>query len=411
MKGSFVMKKIISIFLTALLVVSIVSSLGVNASAVSFDELQLPAFSNRTGFMNTVSEGKTITTGSVTEDSVGEEYTLNYKLTLKDDANVMFFFTATSTNQYASSYPETTLYTDVNLLNEVSLSSNQNNRDIQYGYLAKGTYYLQLKTSVRATTTYYFYAGQVSKSAKFLDVSYVRTNNNKTVTYQLKSLDEINKTNFMTHQAPFSDNFLTARVAGDKVSINDKNQFNESYGSGGNKYLLCAGYDINGFELFVRKKCINKYLNTDINGVKTKTYTGKAIKQSGITLDWGFDDVAYSTTYKNNKNVGKATMILKGKNDTIGELNLSFKIIPGKISKARVQKKGSKYILTWSKSKGATSYQVEKCIKGSWKKVKTVKSCKLKTAKNKKITQFRITGVKKVKGVYYKSSAKKVKVK
>ncbi len=407
------MKKIISIFLTALLVVSIVSSLGVNAAEVSFDELKLPAFSNRTGFMNSVNEGKTITTGSVTEDSVGDEYTLNYKLTLKDDANVMFYFTATttSTSMLASTDPETTLYTDVNLLNEVSLDSNVNNDEIQYGYLAKGTYYLQLKIDVCETTTYYFYAGQVSKSAKFLDVSYVRTNNNKTVTYQLKSIDEINKTNFMTHQAPYSDNFLTARVCGDKVSINEKNQFNESYGSGGNKYLLCAGYDTNGFELFVRKKCINKYLNTDIKGVKTKTYTGKAVKQSVITLDWGFDDVAYSTTYKNNKNVGKATMILKGKNDTIGELNLSFKIIPGKISKARVQKKGSKYILTWSKSKGATSYQVEKCIKGSWKKVKTVKSCKLKTAANKKITQFRITGVKKVKGVYYKSSAKKVKVK
>ena len=68
-----------------------------------------------------------------------------------------------------------------------------------------------------------------------------------------------------------------------------------------------------------------------VTGVKAKTWTGKArtqsltVKLSGKTLKRGTD---YTVTYKNNKNVGKATVTIKGKGKYTGTITKKFKINP-----------------------------------------------------------------------------------
>ncbi len=72
-----------------------------------------------------------------------------------------------------------------------------------------------------------------------------------------------------------------------------------------------------------------------ISGVVNKTYTGSAVKQaaevrvSGTKLTPTID---YTMTYKNNVNVGEATMTLTGKGNYTGTRTVKFKIVSKSIS-------------------------------------------------------------------------------
>jgi hypothetical protein len=71
-----------------------------------------------------------------------------------------------------------------------------------------------------------------------------------------------------------------------------------------------------------------------ISGIATKEYTGKAVTQSPVikdgtkTLKKGTD---YTVSYKNNQEIGTATVILKGKGNYSGSVSKSFTIIPPKV--------------------------------------------------------------------------------
>lgn len=70
-----------------------------------------------------------------------------------------------------------------------------------------------------------------------------------------------------------------------------------------------------------------------ITGIINKNYTGKQIKQS---INVTYDNSAlkngsdYSVSYKNNKKVGKATVIITGKGKYSGSISKTFKILPRK---------------------------------------------------------------------------------
>ena len=76
-----------------------------------------------------------------------------------------------------------------------------------------------------------------------------------------------------------------------------------------------------------------------ITGLSAKTYTGKAITQTPTvklgttTLKSGTD---YTVAYKNNKNVGTATVTITGKGNYEGTVTKTFKINPASIAKATV---------------------------------------------------------------------------
>ncbi|MBR3318039.1 MAG: hypothetical protein IKG21_09520 [Atopobiaceae bacterium] len=70
--------------------------------------------------------------------------------------------------------------------------------------------------------------------------------------------------------------------------------------------------------------------NASISNIPNKTYTGKAIKPkptvkvAGRTLKLNTD---YTLSYKNNKNAGTATVVVKGKGNYKGSKNKNFKIV------------------------------------------------------------------------------------
>ncbi|MGN0523874.1 MAG: fibronectin type III domain-containing protein [Eubacterium sp.] len=75
--------------------------------------------------------------------------------------------------------------------------------------------------------------------------------------------------------------------------------------------------------------------NATVSGITSKTYTGKALTQSitvklnGKTLTRGTD---YTVAYKNNINVGTATVVITGKGNYSGQITKTFKITAKKIT-------------------------------------------------------------------------------
>ena len=102
------------------------------------------------------------------------------------------------------------------------------------------------------------------------------------------------------------------------------------------------------------------------------TYTGKEIKPA-VTVKVGKKTLKnnsnYTVTYKNNKNVGKGTITIKGKGSYTGSVSKSFYIEPKAVSSLKATAYSAKVKLSWKASTGASAYQVYQKIDGSWKKL------------------------------------------
>lgn len=94
--------------------------------------------------------------------------------------------------------------------------------------------------------------------------------------------------------------------------------------------------------------------------ISAQVYTGKQIKpkitvkKGSTTLTKGKD---YSVTYKNNKNIGTASVIIKGLGNYTGSKKISFKIKPA-APKASISAKNGVATLSWGKVRGAGGYQI-----------------------------------------------------
>lgn len=129
-----------------------------------------------------------------------------------------------------------------------------------------------------------------------------------------------------------------------------------------------------------------------VKGIGNKTYTGKAIKQK-ISVTLNGKTVAstnYSVTYKNNKKVGVATVVISGKGAYTGSVTKKFKINPKSVALSSVKAKKKAVKITWKKSSMKVSgYQVNYSTSKHFKKakitsVKYTKSVKSKTVKKLK---------------------------
>lgn len=122
----------------------------------------------------------------------------------------------------------------------------------------------------------------------------------------------------------------------------------------------------------------NDVAKATVKGIKNKEYTGKAVTLSlkvtlnGKTLKKGTD---YTVSYKNNKNIGKATVTIKGKGNYTGKLVKTFNITK-KTNKITKTKKTS-----YKKVKGTGKFKLTGIVgngkityKSSNKKVATVNS-------------------------------------
>ena len=99
-----------------------------------------------------------------------------------------------------------------------------------------------------------------------------------------------------------------------------------------------------------------------ISGIKTKSYTGKAIKQSikvtynGKTLKNGKD---YTISYSNNKKVGTAKVTIKGKGTYGGVITKTFKINPAKQKIQKLTAKSKGFYIDFVQKQSATGYELQ----------------------------------------------------
>ena len=172
----------------------------------------------------------------------------------------------------------------------------------------------------------------------------------------------------------------------------------------------------------INKKSIT---GAEVSGIKTKTYTGKALKQSltvtvdGVKLENKAD---YKVSYKNNTAAGKATVTIQGIDNYTGTITKSFYIKPAKTKISSVKNSAKKTMtVKWAKAKSGTGYQVQYGLKKNFSGAKTVKikklgttSKKIKKLKKGKTYYVRVRVYKTVgsKTLYSKWSAKKsIKIK
>ena len=96
--------------------------------------------------------------------------------------------------------------------------------------------------------------------------------------------------------------------------------------------------------------------------MRRKRYTGKALKPAvtvecnGVKLKKGTD---YTVTYKNNKNIGTASVTVKGKGGYSGKKTVKFTITPKAVNGFTVTEGTSKNTLKWSAVAGAAGYEIE----------------------------------------------------
>lgn len=139
--------------------------------------------------------------------------------------------------------------------------------------------------------------------------------------------------------------------------------------------------------------------------VASAIYTGKTLKPkvtvklSGKTLSSKY----YTVSYSNSKNIGKATVTVKGKNGYSGTVKKNFNVVPAKITgvKATTDTKNAK--ITWKAVPGATHYRVDLYTGGKWVKKATTAnlSTTIKNLSGYTSYYVRVRGYKKVSGTYY----------
>lgn len=157
----------------------------------------------------------------------------------------------------------------------------------------------------------------------------------------------------------------------------------------------------------------SKDLGAAVIAVKDATWTGKALKPAvTVTLNGAVLGKAnYTVKYKNNKNIGTATVTVTGKGSYTGSATATFKITPKKISGLKLKGEKKKITASWKKTDGGAGYQIQYSLYKDFKSAKTVTVSKsatlkkvLKSLKSGKTYYVRIRGYKKVGGKAYTSA-------
>lgn len=132
----------------------------------------------------------------------------------------------------------------------------------------------------------------------------------------------------------------------------------------------------------------------EVSGLSAKAWTGKALKPAvkvtlnGTTLTKGTD---YTVSYKNNTDVGTASVTITGTGAYSGTLKKTFKINPPKETIKSISAKTGGFKVTYTKQTAATGYQIQ---------YSTVKTMSGAGTKNVTAASKTITGLKSGKTYY-----------
>ncbi len=151
-----------------------------------------------------------------------------------------------------------------------------------------------------------------------------------------------------------------------------------------------------------------------VTKIKNQTITGKAIKPAVIV---SFHDIRltkgkdYTVSYKNNRKIGTATVIITGKGAYSGKRTVTFRIVPKGVKLSSLTAGKKELTVKWAKGSGITGYQIEYSLKKNFKDKKTVTVKKAATTKTvlkklqaKKTYYVRIRTYKTVNGKKYYSA-------
>ena len=122
-----------------------------------------------------------------------------------------------------------------------------------------------------------------------------------------------------------------------------------------------------------------------VKGIKNAVYSGKAITAS-VTVKDGktvlTENTDYTVIYKNNKKVGTASIIIKGKGNYTGSLTKTFTISPKGTTLGKLTAGKKSFKVTWKKqSKQTSGYQLQYSLKKNFKGAKTKTVTKVKTVR------------------------------
>ena len=116
--------------------------------------------------------------------------------------------------------------------------------------------------------------------------------------------------------------------------------------------------------------------------VKDQTYSGKTLSPV-VTVKFGATklkkDTDYTVTYKNNKNVGLATITVTGKGNFTGSKKVTFKINPKGTVFTKLTGGKQQVALKWKNPKNITGYEIQYSLKKDFSGSKTVTVKKAKT--------------------------------
>ncbi|MDR0196598.1 MAG: fibronectin type III domain-containing protein [Oscillospiraceae bacterium] len=177
-----------------------------------------------------------------------------------------------------------------------------------------------------------------------------------------------------------------------------------------------------GVEEIAEGAATKKISSLKISKISNQAYTGKSLKP-GVTVKDGSKTLKsgrdYTLSYSKNKNIGKASVKIKGKGNYTGSKTVTFKIVPKKAAISSISESKQKIKLKWGKVSGSvTGYKVYYSEKksGDYKLLKTVKGASTVSYTTKKLDSgttyyFRVRAYKTVSGADYTGANSAVKSK
>ena len=113
-----------------------------------------------------------------------------------------------------------------------------------------------------------------------------------------------------------------------------------------------------------------------INYKKTKSYTGRWVKPN-VTLKVGKVKLKknrdYTLVYRNNLQIGKASVVIRGMGNFTGKKTITFKIVPQTPKIQKLKKNKKSFVITYSSGKMVHGYRIEVSTAFSFAAKKTQK--------------------------------------
>lgn len=142
-----------------------------------------------------------------------------------------------------------------------------------------------------------------------------------------------------------------------------------------------------------------------VSSIKNQIYNGKTktpsfkVTYQGRALQKGRD---YSVAYKNNKNMGVASIVITGEGAYEGSKTVTFNITPAKVKKVKAKSSKKKAVVTFKKLAKVSGYELQYSMNKKFKSAKKLTGKKVKVTvkklKSKKTYYFRVRAYKTVKG-------------